>query len=170
MRSAAAQRGIRSITVEIGNPQQFQSQFIQWTCRGLRNILHELGMYHHSIPSTPSILRTCEEADTTQEYSAFQDIQPYPAVLCSKGFWMYTKTGGVLEVYPSVNMFVKKGMLIARILNIYGNTVDEYEAPCDGIVIGKSSNPVAMAGDRIIHFGVLVHVGDVLPAVAKENY
>lgn len=80
--------------------------------------------------------------------------QPLPPVICSKGFWTYTTTGGVLEVYPTVNSFVKKGMLVARIKDIFGSVVEEYFAPCDAMVIGRSSNPVAMNGDRIIHFGI----------------
>jgi hypothetical protein len=37
-------------------------------------------------------------------------------------------------------------------------------------VIGRSSNPVAMAGDRILHLGVIKKKGEVLPKEAKENY
>lgn len=55
---------------------------------------------------------------------------------------IYTKTGGVLEVYPGVNTIIKKGDLIARIKNIFGNVVDEYYAPCSGIVsFKKLDNP-----------------------------
>ena len=83
-----------------------------------------------------------------------QDLATPPpsTVLCSKGFWVsvrvqhlstphlnvnlqiYTNTGGVLEVYPNVNTLIKKGDLIARIKNIFGNIVDEYFAPCNGVV------------------------------------
>jgi predicted deacylase len=55
-------------------------------------------------------------------------------ILCSKGYWIYTNTGGVLEVYPQVNSVVKKGDLIARIKNIFGNIVEEIFAPCTGVV------------------------------------
>jgi hypothetical protein len=61
-------------------------------------------------------------------------------------------------------------MLVARVKNIFGTVVDEYYAPCGAMVIGRSSNPVAMAGDRIIHFGVPLKAGEELPKVAKENY
>lgn len=37
-------------------------------------------------------------------------------------------------------------------------------------VIGQSSNPVAMAGDRVVHIGVLKMEGEALPMEAKENY
>jgi hypothetical protein len=55
-------------------------------------------------------------------------------ILCSRGFWIYTKTGGVLEVYPAVNTIVRKGDLIARIKNIFGNIVDEIFSPSHGVV------------------------------------
>lgn len=169
MRSAASQRGIKSITVEIGNPQQFQSQFIQWSYQGLRNILNHLDMYSADtfadhIPKMPS------RRDTLGSQAVLSFQQPHPPVICSKGFWTYCKTGGVLEVYPSVNAFCAKSMVVARIKNIFGSVIEEYFAPCDSMVIGRSSNPVAMAGDRIIHFGVLKNEEEALAAVAKENY
>ncbi|KAI8346764.1 hypothetical protein BD560DRAFT_411234 [Blakeslea trispora] len=116
LRSAAAARGIRAITVEIGNPQLFQSQYVQWSYIGVMRILDHLDMY-------------------TLEYQpTAENLAPPNTILCSKGFWIYTKTGGVLEVYPGVNTIIKKGDLIARIKNIFGNVVDEYHAPCSGIV------------------------------------
>ncbi|KAG2214424.1 hypothetical protein INT47_000980, partial [Mucor saturninus] len=150
LRSAASARGIRAITVEIGNPQLFQSQYVQWSYIGVMRILEHLEMY---------------TLDTSSELGG-----PPSTILCSKGFWIYTKTGGVLEVYPGVNTIIKKGDLIARIKNIFGNVVDEYYAPCSGIVIGQSSNPVAMSGDRIVHLGVIKKKSESLPKEAKENY
>jgi predicted deacylase len=107
-------RGIRAITVEIGNPQQFQNTYVQWSYSGVMRILNYLDMF------------PIEEIGT---------LPPSPATtLCSRGFWIYTKTGGVLEVYPSVNTLIRKGDLIARIKNIFGNIVDEIYAPSTGIV------------------------------------
>ncbi|KAI9287749.1 hypothetical protein BC943DRAFT_318756 [Umbelopsis sp. AD052] len=153
LRSAAASRGIKAITVEIGNPQLFQNQYVQWSYMGVMRILDHLEMFKMD-----------------NAYNDELDPPPPTTVLCSKGFWIYTRTGGVLEVYPGVNNTVKKGDLIARIKNIFGNVVDEYFAPCAGITIGRSSNPVAMAGDRIIHLGVIKKKGEMLPKEAKENY
>ncbi|KAI9478339.1 MAG: hypothetical protein EXX96DRAFT_570460 [Benjaminiella poitrasii] len=154
LRSAASARGIRAITVEIGNPQLFQSQYVQWSYVGVMRILDHLKMYNLNDQSAEDILA----------------LGPPNTILCSKGFWIYTKTGGVLEVYPGVNTIVQKGDLIARMKNIFGNVVDEYHAPCSGIVIGRSSNPVAMSGDRIIHLGVIKKKNESLPKEAKENY
>ncbi|TPX35144.1 hypothetical protein SmJEL517_g02366 [Synchytrium microbalum] len=149
LRSAAMTLGIKAITVEIGNPQLFQNQYVQWSYMGVMRILGYLSMF---TPDPPE-----------------PNPMPPSTVICSKGFWIYTKTGGVLEVYPGVNTFVKKGDLIARIKNIFGNIVDEIYATSTGITIGRSSNPVAMAGDRILHMGVIRKENELLPKEAKEN-
>jgi predicted deacylase len=114
LRSAAMARGIKAITVEIGNPQLFQNQYVQWSYMGVMRILAYLSMF------TPEITEPTPLPPNT--------------IVCSKGFWIYTKTGGVLEVYPGVNTFLRKGDLIARIKNIFGNIVDEIFAPSHGIV------------------------------------
>ncbi|KAG0179624.1 hypothetical protein DFQ28_002662 [Apophysomyces sp. BC1034] len=155
LRSAASARGIKAITVEIGNPQLFQNQYVQWSFMGVMRILDHLNMF------SMNGIRPDEDL-----------LIPGPpnTILCSRGFWIYTKTGGVLEVYPGVNTIIRKGDIIARVKNMFGNVVDEYYAPCSGIVIGRSSNPVAMAGDRIVHLGVVKRKGETLPKEAKENY
>ncbi|KAI8967165.1 hypothetical protein BDF20DRAFT_902111 [Mycotypha africana] len=154
LRSACSAKGIKAITVEIGNPQLFQSQYVQWSYMGVMRILDDLNMYSLNEAATNDMV-----------------IQGPPnTILCSKGFWIYTKTGGVLEVFPGVNTIIKKGDLIARIKNIFGNVIEEYYAPCSGIVIGRSSNPVAMSGDRILHLGVIKKKSESLPKEAKENY
>lgn len=92
LRSAAALLGIKSITVEIGNPQLFQNRYVQWSYLGVMRILSYLSMFtaESELSMAPNML------------------------LCSRGFWIYTRTGGVLEVYPNVNTLVRKGDLIAR--------------------------------------------------------
>ncbi|KAI8086494.1 uncharacterized protein BX664DRAFT_335943 [Halteromyces radiatus] len=157
LRSAASARGIKAITVEIGNPQLFQNQYVQWSYFGVMRILDHLEMY--ALTKEPK-----EDQDNRMSQG------PPSTILCSKGFWIYTRTGGILEVYPGVNSIIRKGDTIARVKNIFGNLVDTYFAPCSGIVIGRSSNPVAMAGDRILHLGVIKKKGEVLPKEAKENY
>ena len=153
LRSAASARGIKAITVEIGNPQLFQNQYVQWSYMGVMRILAYLNMFNSS-----------DSDDETAE-----NVTPN-TIMCSKGFWIYTKTGGVLEVYPNVNSIIRKGDLIARIKNIFGNIVDEIYAPSSGVTIGRSSNPVAMAGDRVMHLGIIRKDNEVLPKEAKENY
>lgn len=42
-------------------------------------------------------------------------------------------------MYPDVNKLVRKGEIIARIKNMFGNVVDEYFSPCTGVVSVRSS-------------------------------
>jgi len=151
LRGAATKLGIKAITVEIGNPQLLQNQFIQWTSAGILNVLDHFNMYS----------RTLEEKE---------DDAPTSAVVCKHGYWTYTTNGGILEVYPGVNTLIKKGDLVARMRNIFGNFVEEYFSEEDGIVIGRSSNPVASTGDRILHVGILHDPSEPLPQASHENY
>ena len=75
-------------------------------------------------------------------------------ILCGRSYWMHTDRGGVLDVLPNVSQRVEKGQTIARVTDVFGRAVREYLAPEDGIVIGKSSNPVNQAGSRILHLGI----------------
>ncbi|KAI8618552.1 hypothetical protein BC830DRAFT_1108289 [Chytriomyces sp. MP71] len=185
LRSACSTRGIKAITVEIGNPQLFQNQYVHWSYMGVMRILTYLGMFppleveppisgDDDVWMDPEVLaKRVSNIAIDGESAAQKPIlyhQPPNTIICSKGFWIYTKTGGVLEVYPAVNTVIRKGDLIARIKNIFGNIVDEIFSPSSGVTIGRSSNPVAMAGDRVLHLGVIKKENEVLQREAKENY
>jgi predicted deacylase len=59
-----------------------------------------------------------------------------------------------LEVHPDLVQSVRAGELIATVTNAYGDVVREYFAPEDGIVIGKSTNPMNQSGSRVLHLGI----------------
>lgn len=132
LRGMADELGIPAITVEIGNPQKFQPEYIRRSLAGLRATLYEVGM----LPR-----RKLSEV-------------PDP-IVCSRSAWFYTDHGGLLDVHPRVVQRVDKGEVIACLRNIFGDVVREYRAPYAGIVIGKSVNPVAGTGARIAHLGVV---------------
>jgi predicted deacylase len=133
LRAAAAERGVRSITVEVGDPNRFQSGLIRSSRLGLESIMEDLGM-----------LERPDNGDDDHE----------DAVVCWRSYWLYTDVGGVLQVFPRVTDRVKKGQRIARVTDIYGAEIRSYEAPEDGIVVGTSTNPVAHTGARILHLGI----------------
>ncbi len=130
LRAEAMLKGIPTITVEYGNPQVYQSDFIERGKRGIENIMRWLKMTASPIPNHEK------------------------AILCSSSFWIYTKNGGYLDVFPELNQNVKAGDLIATLRNPFGDVLEEYYAPQDGIVIGKSTNPINMTGGRILHLGI----------------
>lgn len=128
--------GIPSITVEIGDPQRFQPKYIR-SCRvGLRSVLAEAGM----LPK-----RQVAEAE-----------EP---ILCERSFWIYADRGGLLEVLPKATQLVAEGEEVAVLRNAFGDVISSYAAPMDGVVVGKSVNPVGQTGARILHLGVLAPKG-----------
>ncbi len=133
LRGAAAKKGIPAITLEVGDPQKLQRNLIKYSLVGINNVLSALKML-------PLEEHTSLEAKT---------------IICKKSYWIFTDQGGILEVYPQVTDLIKKGQIIARTTDTFGKLVKEYKAPEDGVVVGKSTNPSAQMGSRILHLGVL---------------
>jgi len=132
LRGAAAELGIPAITVEVGNPSRLQREVVRKTVIGLRSVLAEHG-----------VIRRKAAAEGA------------PPVICRSSRWLYTDDGGLLEVLPQMVERVSKGQEIARLVDPFGQPLRTYMAPSDGIVIGRSMDPVAASGARILHLGVV---------------
>jgi predicted deacylase len=132
LRGAAMDLGIPAITLEIGDPQKFQPTYVRSSRIGLRAVLAAAGM----LPRRP----------------VAEGPEP---VLCERSYWMYSDRGGLLEVLPRPTDRVSRGERVAMLRNAFGDVIREYHAPEDGIVIGKSVNPVGQTGARILHLGVV---------------
>ena len=131
LRGAADALGIPAITIEVGDPSTFQRGMIRSSLTGIHNLLH-----HHGF--------TLGDIEQGQ----------IPAIVCRKSQWLYTDAGGILRVYPEIVESVKRGQRIASISNIYGDMIKEYFAQENGVVIGKSVNPICPTGGRILHLGL----------------
>jgi predicted deacylase len=132
LRGTAMELGIPAVTVEIGDPQRFQPRYIKSTRTGLRSVLADARM----LPRR----------------ALAQKAEP---VICQRSYWLYTDRGGLLEVLPDATEMVDKGQPVARLRNAFGDVIREYGAPEQGIVVGKSVNPVGQTGARILHLGVV---------------
>jgi predicted deacylase len=132
LRGAAADRGIRAITIEIGNPQSFSRRKIKASRIGARDVLEHLGM----VPPD-------------------EEVAVHEPVECERSYWLYTDSGGVLEVMPDPVDTVEANEPIAYLSDPWGQRIRTYRAPEAGIVVGKSTNPVATTGSRILHLGIV---------------
>jgi len=131
LRGATAVLGIHSITVELCDPHVFQTSVIDDTLVGIRNVMRDQKMIEGSL--------LCPVKRTIQ---------------CSSSYWMFTDEGGQLSVLPDVASEIAKGQLVADVRTIFGEVTREYYAPENGIVVGKSVNPLNQTGSRILHLGV----------------
>jgi uncharacterized protein len=136
MRGAAEELGIPAVTLEIGDPQRFQAEFIKRSRAGIRAVMAEVGV----VP---------RRAHEPRE----------EAIICRSSDWMFTDGGGVLTVFPKVTERVAAGTAIARLTNIFGDHRADYHAPHDCVVIGKSVNPVGHTGARVAHLGIEAEPG-----------
>lgn len=146
LRGAAAEMGIPAITIEVGDPQVFQPRHIRPTLAGVRAVMCHFGM----LKKRPYV-----------ENSA--------PIVCRSSRWLFTDQGGLLTVLPDLAEPVEKGQLIAFQKDVFGDMVREYHAPSDGVVIGKSVNPVAPTGARILHLGAVANPGSGLPTSAASQ-
>ncbi|MCB0687210.1 MAG: succinylglutamate desuccinylase/aspartoacylase family protein [Saprospiraceae bacterium] len=124
-------KNARAVTLEVGDPNRFQKGLIRSGLTGIFNTLIDLGMIEGEVEPP--------------------EKEP---VICSHSYWQYTDEGGFLEVLPQVTDLVSEGEVVALLRNIFGDILKEYKAQADGIIIGKSSHPVAQTGSRIIHLGI----------------
>jgi len=132
LRGTAGEMGIPAVTLEVGNPNTFQKGMIREGLTGIHNVMNYLDLI------------TCPIEEPEEEI-----------VICKSSYWMYTDMGGIMTVYPKVTQLVKKGEVLATMRNVFGDLLKEYLAPEDGIVIGKSVNPINQTGGRILHLGIL---------------
>lgn len=138
LRRAATQAGIHALTLEVGDPQRIQSGLIRLSGLGIQEVLARLDMVPD--PDEPSTVETVE---------------------CSRSEWLYTDEGGILEVPPKLGQRVAEGEVVGVLRDVWGDVLREYRSPAAAIVVGKSQNPVAFPGSRVLHLG---HEGRIEPA------
>ncbi|MCA9700289.1 MAG: succinylglutamate desuccinylase/aspartoacylase family protein [Myxococcales bacterium] len=136
VRGAAASLEVPCVTLELGAPQMLQPEIVDRATTGLRRIARHLEMLNRPLT-----------------------VKNRPP-LCSDSNWVYTAHGGLLEVFPALLDRVREGQLVGRTVNLFGEVVGEYHAPQKGIVIGKTVDPVAPIGTRVVHIGTLANWED----------
>ncbi|KAI7829037.1 hypothetical protein BX661DRAFT_204885 [Kickxella alabastrina] len=144
MRGAAVDLGIPAITVEIGDPSTFNETYGRNALIGVTNILAQMNM----LPDE-------------------ERLTEYEPVVCSRSYWIFAKSGGILTVHPELAAWVRAGDLIATVHNVFGDIEEEYYAPQDGVIVGKHVDPVCQSGNRILHLGV---VDGELQAVVDDGH
>ncbi len=130
LRGAADGLNIPSITVELRDPHLIQTDVVDSSLVGIRNVIYDQGMLDGEL--------LCPVKST---------------ILCDSSFWMYTETGGILQVFPPVASLLEKGEIVASVNSIFGKEQITYTCPERAVVVGRSVNPLNQTGSRIIHLG-----------------
>lgn len=129
-RGTACSMGIEAITLELRDPHIFQFDVIGDALRGVENVMVDLNMIESNGP---------------------RRVQA--TIYCPDSFWLYSDDGGILNIPVKIGQLLEKGQKVAELRDIFGGLKKSYLAPESGIVIGKSVDPIAQTGSRIIHLG-----------------
>jgi predicted deacylase len=78
---------------------------------------------------------------------------PQNTIVLKESEWTRAKASGIFYSSVKLGDFVKKGEIIARISDPYGQVIVPVKANTNGHVIGLNNNPVINVGDAIIHLG-----------------
>ncbi|WP_026951573.1 succinylglutamate desuccinylase/aspartoacylase family protein [Algoriphagus mannitolivorans] len=74
-------------------------------------------------------------------------------VTLSQSDWVRAKASGIFYSSVKLGDYVRKGEIMARISDPYGQVVVPVKSGTNGYVIGLNNNPVINVGDALIHLG-----------------
>lgn len=79
--------------------------------------------------------------------------QPKTSIFLADSSWIRAKVSGIFTSNVTLGQEVKKGQILAKISDPYGQVKVPVKATHNGHVIGLNNNPVVNAGDALIHVG-----------------
>ena len=132
--AAAAEKGIPAILAEAGGVGQMQEDQVELLVNGVRNVMMHLGML-------PEDLRL-KRGDRKK-----------PEVL-TKFEWVYTKEAGMWYPKVAAGDPVKKGKVIGRVGDLFGDTLEKIVSPVDGVVLFLTINPSVLENGLLMGIGV----------------
>lgn len=130
LREAAQRLGKPVLLYEGGEPLRFNEQAVRVGTHGVLAVLHRLGM--------------C---------GAQGGSRRKPSAYVSDSSWVRAKRGGLLRLAVDEGQRVQEGQSLGQITDPLGTKRSAIAAPFDGLVIGKTINPVIHAGEALVHLG-----------------
>ncbi len=127
LRKAAVDAGIPYIVFEAGEALRFDEVAIRAGVRGVTRVMAHLGM----------LRRRTKDAT---------DLEP---VIARRSTWVRAPEGGIFRTHTRLGARVKTGGLMGTIADPFGTREFPINAPCDGIIIGRTNLPNVNQGDGL---------------------
>lgn len=127
----ATRAGIPSFTFEIGEGGRLEPEIAAFGARCVRNAMMSLEMIEG------------------------QRETPRQSYFMKRFVNIRAKRGGLLHTVADLGKPVKKGDLIARTISVFGDPVEEFTAPEDGIFIRATTLSTVAEGERVAALGAL---------------
>ena len=127
--SACAERGVPALLTEYGGLGTPWAETVASNARGIWNLLQGLGM----VPGKPELP------------ASYQHVTDWVQI--------YSHRGGLFLPEVKVDDVVKNGQKLGRIVDLFGDTVEEIQSRDDGVMVGIVQNPVVSSGERVMQIG-----------------
>lgn len=125
-----AKNGKIALGLEVGEGGQLDPEVTERGLQGMRNMLRSIGMLEGA----------------AEEIGRKMVITSMTVVRASRG--------GLLHREVALNENVKQGQLVATIVNLFGEIVEEIRAPHDGPIVRIATFPTVGGGERVVQLGV----------------
>lgn len=123
------QHGIPAITIELGAARVFNSDYIQRSLTGIKNILATLGYIDHTITNT---------AITHNTFIGNQMLS------------IRALHGGYAEVLVNIGNSVTAGEIVAQQINQFGDVIHQYQTSVSGKVLSIGTGAMREAGGLLV--------------------
>ncbi|MBI4245114.1 MAG: succinylglutamate desuccinylase/aspartoacylase family protein [Planctomycetes bacterium] len=134
LRRSAEKIGKGVLTFEAGEPMKLHPDAISYGLKKIKNVITGLNMYK------------------------FQRHSPAFQFIMGEHKWLKAKKGGILVIEKKPGEVVKKGEVIGFTENLFQEKTTDIRASYDGIIIGITTKPHALAGEGVCHlFGLDEH-------------
>ncbi|MFW6384740.1 MAG: succinylglutamate desuccinylase/aspartoacylase family protein [Halodesulfurarchaeum sp.] len=130
LRREATDRGIPTITVEMGEAHRFQREFIDDALDGVASILAEYELLPNEPVHWPGWRTVISENQKT---------------------WIRSDSGGLVEMHFERGQLVDEGETIATITNPFKTERNRMRAPFTGLLVGILENPLVHPGNPLCH-------------------
>ena len=127
----ATRAGVPCFTFEIGEGGRLEEESVVEGARCIRNLLIHLGMI------------------------GGERTKPAAVHLMTSFVGIRANRGGLLITDRALGAQVSKGERLCRILNIYGDVVEDVVAPVDGLFVRTTTLGTVSRGERVATLGVL---------------
>jgi predicted deacylase len=126
----AARIGIPALTFEIGEGGRLEPDVVNIGAGCVLNAMISLKMINHARK------------------------EPAEVHMMTNFIGLRAKHGGLLYNMVSLGQRVKRGDLLCIVKNIFGDEVERFNAPCDGLVVRTTTLSTVSTGERVATLGV----------------
>ncbi|WP_075351070.1 succinylglutamate desuccinylase/aspartoacylase family protein [Algoriphagus marinus] len=78
---------------------------------------------------------------------------PQDSIFLKESNWVRARASGIFNASVKLGDSIKKGQILARISDPYGQIKEPVKSPSNGYVLGLNNLPVINVGDALVHIG-----------------